>query len=183
MSADKKPRADAKLKGLPEADQETFWRMLHPEDAEVKPSTLEDLRDFILRRYDFETLALSTLSEWRSWYALRQRTLNAQARAEQAKLEWIRENPEATPEELERLGQMVFTAEAIEQGSIKGFVMLMRERSRRQALDIDRRKLELLEAAAAEAKAKLEAATAKAKSKGGISEETLAEIEAAANLL
>ena len=69
---------------------------------------------------------------------------NAQARANQAKLEWLKENPAASPDELEKLGQMVFTAETIEGGNVKGFVALMRERSRRKALEIDSAKLAIL---------------------------------------
>lgn len=52
-----------------------------------------------------------------------------------------------------------------------------------QAGQRDSRKLHLLEASAREAKAKLDAVAKSAKSKGGISPETLAEIEEAAGLL
>lgn len=141
----KKPRADSKLKNLPDADQETFWRMLHPDDPEVKPSTLADLAAFIRERYDFDTLSLSTLSEWHSWYALRQRTLNAQKRADQARLEWLKENPDADPADLEKLGQMVFTAEAIEGGNVKAYVALAKLRLQERTIEHDERRIRLLE--------------------------------------
>lgn len=177
----KEPRADAKLKKLPEKDQEDLWVLLNPQDGST-PLTLAELRSEVERRHEM-TCSLSTLSEWRAWYAMRRRTERAKARADQARLEWKAENPDASPAELEELGQMVFTSEAIEDGNAKVFVALMRERSKRLSLQVDVRKLALLEQAAEEAKRKLEDATMKAKRSGGISEETLAEIEAAANLL
>lgn len=177
----KEPRADAKLKKLPDTQQAELWRWMNPQDGSA-PLTLEQARAELAERFAVD-VALGTLSEWRSWYAMRQRMDRAKMRAEQARLEWKAENPDASPAELEELGQMVFTSEAIEEGNVKGFVALMRERSKRLSLQVDLRKLALLEAAAAEAKEKLAAATQKAKRSGGISEETLAEIEAAANLL
>jgi hypothetical protein len=148
-AAPRKPRADAKVKNLPEEDQETLWLLVHPTDKETPPYTLEALAVHVLEEHGFEP-ALSSLSEWHSWYAQKRRTEKAMARASQAKLEWLNENPEATPEDLERLGQMVFTAEALEGGNVKAFVSLMRENSRRKALEIDSRKLAILEKKAQE---------------------------------
>jgi F0F1-type ATP synthase delta subunit len=148
----RKPRSDAKLKNLPEADQETLWLLLHPTDETTPPYSLEALAVHISEEHRFEP-ALSSISEWRSWYSQQRRTANAMARAEQAKIEWLKENPAATPEDLERLGQMVFTSESIESGNVKAFVALMRESSRRKALELDQRKLALLERKAAAADA------------------------------
>ena len=52
-----------------------------------------------------------------------------------------------------------------------------------RSLEINARKLKLVEDAAKEAKARLVALTTAAKSTGGITPETLAQIEAAAGLL
>jgi len=143
----KKPRADSKLKNLPKVDQEHLWELLSQPQvamsdepgAPMRPFTLQELQTEVPLLHGF-TVALSTLSEWRSWYALRLRTQSAMARADQAKLEWLKENPDATPEDLGRLGQMVFTAESIEDGNIKGFVALMRERNRQRAIELDHEK-------------------------------------------
>lgn len=140
----RKTHANAKIKLLPEDAQETLWLLLHPTDKDTPPYTLEAALVHLKEEHQVEC-ALSTLSEWHSWYQLRKRTESAQARADQAKLEWLKENPDASPDELEKLGQMVFTAESIEGGNIKGFVALMRERSRRKALEIDSRRIVLLE--------------------------------------
>ena len=190
MSAKKRPgwdaaprmaRSDSKLKRLPESDQETLWLLMHPEDPETRAYSLEDALVHLEDEHGI-SCARSTLSEWRAWYALRRRMENAQARAEQAKLEWLKENPDATPEDLERLGQMVFTAESIESGNVKGFVALMRERSRRVALEIDQRKLALLEKKAARLD-EIEAKAKEIKKGGGLSAETLELLEKQLKLL
>lgn len=180
--APRKVAAHAKLKNLPEGDQETLWLLMHPTDAETPPMTLEAVLVHLQEEHGI-SCALSTLSEWHSWYALGKRMEKAAERSRQATLEFASTYPDAGPEDLERFGQMIFTAESIEARDLKGFNALVRERSRRMSLELDRRKLVLLEAAAAEAKAKLDAITTKAKSKGGITPETLAAIEEAASLL
>jgi len=177
----RKTHANAKIKLLPEAAQETLWLLLHPTDKDTPPYTLEAAQVHLKEEHGVEC-ALSTLSEWHSWYALRKRMENAQARADQAKLEWLRENPEASPDELEKLGQMVFTAESIEGGNIKGFVALMRERSRRKALEIDAQKLAILQRKA-DRLDELEAKAKEIKTGGGLSPETLEMLEKQLKLL
>lgn len=177
----RKTHANAKVKNLAEGDQETLWLLLHPTDSTVPAYTLEAALVHLQEEHGVEC-ALSTLSEWHSWYALRRRMENAQARADQAKLEWLRENPDASPDELEKLGQMVFTAESIEGGNIKGFVALMRERSRRKALDIDAAKLAILQRKA-DRLDELEAKAKEIKTGGGLSPETLELLEKQLKLL
>ena len=41
MQAQKKPRADSKLKNLPEEAQEALWSLMHPTDREIPAATLE----------------------------------------------------------------------------------------------------------------------------------------------
>lgn len=177
----RKTHANAKIKLLPEDAQETLWLLLHPTDKDTPPYTLEAALVHLKDEHQVEC-ALSTLSEWHSWYQLRKRTENAQARADQAKLEWLKENPSASPDELERLGQMVFTAESIEGGNIKGFVALMRERSRRKALEIDSQKLAILQRKA-DRLDQLEAKAKEIKKAGGLTPEMLELIEKQLKLL
>jgi len=143
--------------------------------------TLEEAQGEIPLRWGF-TVSISVLSEWRSWYALRRRMDAARERADQTRLALL-QDASLRPDEIERVAQAVFTAETLEAGNVKGYVALARLRLQGQKVDIDRRKIALLEAAAAEAKEKLLALTATAKTKGGLTPETLAEIEAAAGLL
>lgn len=181
MKPDKKPRADSKLKNLPDTEQEALWLLMHPTDPDTPAWTLEAVAADVLSRLGFH-IAISSLSEWRSWYALRRRMDAASARANQTAIELAR-NSDLTPEDIERVAQTVFTAETLEAGNVKGYVALAKLRLASRALDMDARRLSILEAKAAEAKAKLEALTTAAKSKGGLSPETLAVIEEAAGLL
>ena len=177
----RKTHANAKIKMLPDDAQEALWRLLHPDDKDTPPYTLVDVLVHLKEDHGVEC-ALSTLSEWHSWYALGRRMENAQARADQAKLEWLRENPNASPDELEKLGQMVFTAETIEGGNVKGFVALMRERSRRKALEIDSAKLAILQRKA-DRLDELEAKAKEMKAGGGLTAETIEMLEKKLKLL
>jgi hypothetical protein len=181
MAMQKKPRADSKLKNLPEHLQEGFWLLLHPTDAEVRPYTLEDLGGEIYDKHAL-SVSVSTLSEWHSWYALRLRMESAAERANQTAIE-LAKNSDLTPEDIERVAQTVFTAETLQAGNVKGYVALAKLRLAARALDHDARKLRLVEDAAADAKARLLALAATGKATGGLTAETLAQIEEAAGLL
>ena len=177
----KKPRADSKLKNLPEEIQEGFWLLLNPSDPEVKAYTLEDLGGEIFDKHQI-SVGLATLSEWRSWYALKRRMEMATERADQARLE-LAKSGEYSPQDIERVAQTIFTAETLQAGDVEAYVKLATLRLKSRSLDRDERKLKILEEKNASAKKALEAATAKAKAGGGISEETLKELEEAAKLL
>ena len=153
----KKPRSDSKLKNLLPESQEALWELLTepqvPMDADqpggaMRPFTLQELQAEVPLRHGF-TVALSTLSEWHSWYSLKLRTERAALRVDQAKLEWLKENPETTPEELERLGQILFTSESIEAGNAKAFVALRKLSQRDRVIEHDGRRIALLEEKAA----------------------------------
>lgn len=181
MNEPKKPRADSKLKNLPEHIQEGMWQLLHPADAETKAYTLEDLGGHVFDLHGI-SVGLATLSEWRSWYSLKRRMEQAAERADQARLE-LAKSGDYSPEDIERVAQTVFTAETLQAGDVESYVKLAALGLKRRALDHDARKLKLMEEKSAAAKAAIEAATSKAKAGGGISEETLRELEEAAKLL
>jgi hypothetical protein len=75
---------------------------------------------------------------------------------------------------------MVFTAETLEDGNVKGYVALAKLRLASRALDHDARRLAVLEAKAAFADAVKAAAE---NSTGGITAEQMAEIERKLKLL
>lgn len=179
--ADKKPRADSKLKNLPTEQQAAIWELMHPQTPDTTPWTLDAVAVFCQERLGFST-TLSSLSEWRSWYQLGRRMDAASNRANQTAIELAR-NSDLSPEDIERVAQTVFTAETLEQGNVKGYVALAKLRLASKAQAMDERKLALLEANAREAKAKLLAMTTAAKSTGGLTPETLRQIEEAAGLL
>jgi hypothetical protein len=180
QTTDKEIRADAKLKNLPAQALEDLWRFRNPEEDGEK-LTLESVAVQVQELYGF-TCSLSSLSEFYKWLRLKKRMESAAERSSQARLA-LASDPGMTPDMLARVGQMVFTAETIEDGNVKAYVELVKLQLQAQSLEINARKLKLLEDAAKEAKAKLLALTNAAKSTGGITPETLAQIEAAAGLL
>lgn len=140
--SDKEIRADAKLKNLPEEALEDLWRFRNPEEGGEK-LTLEAIAVEIPLRYGF-TVSISTLSGFYAWLRLKRRMDSAAERAMQAKLE-LAKDPSVTPEDLERAAQTIFTAETLEDGNVKGYVQLARLGLQRKALDIDLRRLAILE--------------------------------------
>lgn len=147
----KEPRADAKLKTLPEESQAAIFA-LFTATPDREPMTLEDACGWVYAQKGI-SVSLDTLSRWRSWYALRARMDAAKAKAEQARLEMLTQNPDMSPERLEEVAQMVFTAETLEGGDIKNYVALATLRLNQRRTEMDERKLKLLEAKAAQADA------------------------------
>lgn len=177
---DKEIRSDAKLKNLPPQALEDLWRFRNPEeDGEKLP--LEAILVEVPLRFGF-TCSLSSLSEFYKWLRLKRRMESAAERASQARLA-LAKDPAMSPEMLARVGQMVFTAETIEDGNVKAYVELVKLQLQARSLEINARKLKLLEDSAKEAKARLTALTNAAKSNGGLTPETLRQIEEAAGLL
>lgn len=134
-----KVRADAKLKNLPEEDQETLWLLLHPTDSETPAYTLEAAMVYIQEEHDF-SVALSTLSEWHSWYQLKRRMDAARERADQTKLEMLKD-PNFSTEYIEQAGLAVFQAEAVETMNVKAYVALCKLSLAREKQAIERDKL------------------------------------------
>lgn len=149
MGTIRKPRADSKLKNLPDADQDALWLLMHPTDADTKAWTLDAVAAHVQEAYRFP-VALSTVSEWHAWYALKQRMERAAQRANQTSIE-LAKNSDLTPEDIERVAQTVFTAESLEHQDVGAYVKLAKLRLQSRALDHDARRLAVLEAKAAKA--------------------------------
>lgn len=148
MNPDKEIRSDAKLKNLPQEALDTLWRYRNPEEDGKKLSLLE-VQIELLSEFDIH-VSLSTLSEFYSWLRLRRRMDAAASRAMQARIELAKDGS-LSPEDLERAAQIVFTAETLEAGDVKGYVALAKLSHSRQQLQHDARKLALLEAKAQQA--------------------------------
>ncbi|WAC20992.1 hypothetical protein OVA24_06300 [Luteolibacter sp. SL250] len=174
-----KVRSDAKLKGLPEVDQETLWLLMHPTDG-TDGRNVEEMLVHIQEEHGF-TVSVSTFYEWLSYYRQQQRMVKAAERALQAKLQ-LAADPSITPEDLERVAQTIFTAEMLEAGDVKGYVALAKVGLARKSLEHDARRIALLESKAKRLD-ELEAKAREIKSGGGLSPETLEVIEKQLKLL
>jgi hypothetical protein len=163
----KKVRPEAKIKTLPDEVQETLWDLLRtPMEGREKPMTYVEARAWLLAHHEVET-SNAALSDWYSWYGLRLRTERRKAIVEEAVAELAKSDPTKTLEELQAFGQVLFTAESIEGRDAKAFTevwrasekALMRKQAKEQAeadrelrkesLEIDKRKIALLEEKAA----------------------------------
>ena len=179
METDKEIRADAKLKNLPPQALEDLWLMRNPgEDGEKL--TLEAIAAAIPGLYSF-SCSVSSLSEFYKWLRLKKRVESAAERSAQARLA-LASDPSMTPDMLARVGQMVFTAETIEDGNVKAYVELVKLQLQAAKQDLELRKLAILEAKAAALDA-LQAKAKEIKAGGGLSAETLEVIEKQLKLL
>lgn len=176
---EKEIRADAKLKNLPAEALETMWRFRNPEEGGEK-MTLEAIAVAVPDEFGFEC-SISTLSEFYKWLRMKRRMEAATLRAEQARLS-LASDPNMTPADLSRIGQMVFTAETIEDGNVKAYVELVKLQLQAAKQDLELRKLKMLEAKADRLDA-LEAKAREITSGGGLSAETLEVIEKQLKLL
>jgi hypothetical protein len=147
---DKEIRADAKLKNLAAEQLDTLWRLRNPEPGGEK-LTLEAILVALPGLVGFSS-SLASLSEFYKWLRLKRRIESAAQRANQARLELARD-PSVTPADLDRLGQMVFTAETVEDGNVKAFVELSKLRMQARSLELNERKIAILEQKAAQADA------------------------------
>lgn len=132
-------RADARLQNLPQEALDELWSLRHPEVEGDKVWTLTDVAAWAPGRFGFE-VSTSAVANFYQWLALKRRLDGAAARAEQARLELARD-PNMTPEDVERVGQLVFTTEALESGNVKGYVALARLRLQSQAQQLEKEKL------------------------------------------
>ncbi len=111
-----KPRSDAKLKSLPQdrQDQVIEWCREGYEHAR-KQLAADGLR-----------VSIRALSEFFSWYRLKQRFEGADSRSQQIE-ELLRDkNPSMAPAKVREIGQTLFTLEAMESQDAQTFIGLER---------------------------------------------------------
>jgi hypothetical protein len=174
----RKPRADARLKTLPEEGQARLNEFL-------RDGSYADGVTFCAEEFGVETSA-AALSEFYSWYGLRARFRRAKSRSRQVMDELRNRDPEVDADALADAGNQVFMMEAMESGNPKFWAMVMRQFVSLKKARTDVEKLEMqireYEEKREKAKAEVEAALTENVS-GGLSEETLRKIEGAMKLL
>lgn len=109
-----KPRSDSKLKNLPEERQEQI--------AEWCRKGLEHAREQLAA--DGLRVSVRALSEFVSWWGLQQRFRAASSRARQIEEMLAEKAPEMDADQVRKLGQAMFTLEAVDAVDAKGFVRL-----------------------------------------------------------
>jgi hypothetical protein len=142
MSDSKKPRSDSPLKTLPEARQTAIAEF-------ARDHSLKETRAW-LAADGFKT-SEAALSLW-----LSSRRLSAQLAQNESVIEQIladlkSQNPALSEVELQKAGQMFFTALAIEQGDSLSWKRAQEVRLKHEAQLLAGRKIKLLETKAAQA--------------------------------
>lgn len=169
MDAPRKPRSDSALKTLPEERQAQVAALLASKSlAEVKAELAKD------------GLVTSTaaLSEFFSWWQVRQSLQRREDRITGI-LEQVKADvPEVDQDKLFRLGQSLFGTLAIAEQDGQQWYNTQRLALAAQKLELEDRRIQLLEAKLAEVQKVVGEAKA-----GGITPETLTKIEEAARLL
>lgn len=128
-----KPRADSKLKTLPEARQEQIAELLRAKTlAEVKRELAQD---------GLKT-STAALSEFLSWWSLRQQFSETESQVEELLNLLREEQPGISEEKLFEHGQKVFAFLAMKEGSAKDWKRVQDVRHRRLMLELERQKFQ-----------------------------------------
>ena len=137
---EKDVRPDAKLKNLPEEELQFLWELRYKEDGKIR-NKLTRVQAEVPLRYGF-TISSGSLSEFYVWLKAKrewQETVNV---AEQAKNEFLTQYPNASSDELLRVGQLHFPAISLKKGDNKGFVAILKAITARERVIADREKAE-----------------------------------------
>lgn len=133
MSQNKKPRADSKLKTLPEDRQAAIFEY-------AREHTLEETAKW-LKDDGFQT-SRSALSEFVSWYGLQEQLRKNEGTVNQL-LEKLKEgNPDYSEEWLQKAGHIFFSALAIEEKDSLTWKRTQDARTRQEALRLARDQFE-----------------------------------------
>lgn len=137
---EKPPRPEALLKNLEPADHDYLWELRFKDEEGLRlKKKLSAIQPEIALRFGF-TVSRSTLSLFYVWLKGKRQWAEDVAIADQAKEEWLKENPDASPQDLLNAGQIRFTAQAIKRGDNKAFVQLLRAITAREKAATDREK-------------------------------------------
>lgn len=190
---ERRPRSDAVLMNLPEEKQRELFDFCDAHRG-------DGLRKLVgyLREEQGLAVGLAALSNWLNWYSLRSKLTNVSEMADSV-ARILKETPglDLDDAKIMRAAQAFFEAKAMQENDAGTYVKLASVRRGSAELQIKAQQADLRKAAIAIQRTALEQrvreyeeqmATAKAAlqglvTKGGISPETMAEIEAAAKIL
>jgi len=117
-----KPRSDSKLKNLPEEMQEAIIAWARTAKTDEHPGGLQYAREQLAA--DGIKVSLRAVSEFVSWWQLRERFSSASERAQQIEDLIKEKNPNLSPDRIRELGQALFTMEAMAEKDAQAYVAL-----------------------------------------------------------
>ncbi len=138
----RKPRADSRLKNLPDDQQaEIAEHARHHRLVETQAW---------LRERGIRT-STGALSDFLSWYRLQEAIRRNEQTVATLLQWWQTQHPQASAEELEQIGQAFFSALALQQQDSRAWAAIQQLALRRRQIDVERDKLELLKRRAEQA--------------------------------
>lgn len=137
----KKPRSDSPLKTLPEARQADIAEYLA---AHSLAETVAWLKE------DGIKTSIASLSEFGSWYALRRQLSRNEQTVETLLAEYVKSDPNLSPEKIQAMGQAFFSAMSLAQQDPESWVQVQKLNLQRAAMELDQRRVVLLEKKAAQ---------------------------------
>ena len=133
----KKPRSDSKLKTLPEAQQRELADVL-------ANGSLDQGRDWLSQLSPPVSSSISSISEWSRWWHLREQMRIANSTVETVLQTVIADHPEMDSDALFDVGQMLFSAIAIQTQDPSVWKHVQQLNLQRRQMQLDRDKFELL---------------------------------------
>lgn len=169
MIPTRKARSDSVLKTLPQDRQDEIGALL-------LSHSLADVRGTLIEQG--LTTSEAALSEFYSWWQLRQALRRREERVSELVQRLKDEDPELPSNRLFELGQSLFGALSIAEEDGRTWVNTQRLALERERLDLDKRKVSILEQKLLRVQQEVKAAR-----DGGLTPEALSRIEEAAKLL
>ena len=133
MSDSKKPRADSVLKTLPEARQMAIADY-------SREHTWTETRKWLAA--DGLATSEAALSGWFSWFTLQQQLRQNASTVETLLADFKSANPNATPDQVQQVGQAFFTSLALQQQDPKQWFLIQQTNIKREQLSLDRSKFQ-----------------------------------------
>lgn len=124
-------RANAKIKSLPRAVRDELWLMRNPMEEGDKKLTFVEILAWLQKEHGVAS-SLGALSAYYAWEKINRDIEDGVAAAEQAKLEFAMKYPDASPEKLHELGQLIFTAKTMQADNLEGWLKVMELWERKQ---------------------------------------------------
>lgn len=133
MSATKKPRADSKLKNLPEERQGQIA-------SQCATKSLEEVAGELAQ--DGLSISPQALGRWYSWWQMREDFAQKETLVEEFLEQTKKDNPSITEEKLFEHGQTMFALLALQEKSAKDWKRVQDVRHRRQLVELERQKFQ-----------------------------------------
>lgn len=131
----RKPRGDSNLKTLPEDQQEEIIARLA-----AKGGTLQSVKAWLAADHRV-TCSVASLSEFYSWYRLKERMDQTESTVEQVMAKLAEGNAGLSPQQLREYGDLLFMAEATKTGDPKTYIAMAQVLQTDRKLNQDERKL------------------------------------------